>query len=163
MKDNHGWGLNTMIGFCCVIGACLMVVAILYNFYMKDKIDDALSNPNVGNTQDVTSKEYEKNYYDEQSVDSTIIIQKTYDDILKEMEVAANTYVNKYYSGMVDGTVKITLDSLVENKMLEYVYDPNDDSVKCNGYVMYNKENANKSFKPYLKCGTYYQTEGYQG
>lgn len=163
MKDNHGWGLNTMIGFCCVIGACLMIVAVLYNFYMKDKINNIVPDSDNGNNQSVIDKEYEKNYYDGPTPTPTPVIDKTYDDILNEMEVAANDYVNKYYSGMLDGTVKITLDSLIDNRMLEYVYDPNDDSVKCNGYVMYTKENTNKNFVPYLKCGTYYQTDGYQG
>ena len=47
-----------------------------------------------------------------------------------------------------------------EEKYVDELIDPNDKK-ECTGYVEFIQDGAKVSYKPYLKCGNNYQTEGY--
>ena len=86
----------------------------------------------------------------------------TYSAMESNMKTAAIKYANKN-SGMlpVDETkvLKINLDTLVNNKYLKEYTALEDKEQPCTGYVNVLKKDDNYSYKPYLKCGKYYETK----
>ena len=87
---------------------------------------------------------------------------KTYSDMEANMKTAAIKYANSNTAMLPkDDTrvLKINLDTLINNKYLkEYTALENKDTI-CTGYVNVLKKDDSYSYKPYLKCGNYYETK----
>jgi hypothetical protein len=160
--NNRGWGLDVMLRLCSVIGIALIVVAIIYNFYYKKNVG-GFDKDGVDTEYNTTDENYQYST-DTRSEDDTYVTEskKTYDDILEEMKVASDTYVTNHYNNLKSGSVRISLDSLIEDKLLDTIYALDDNTVICNGYVDYSINGGSKEYKSYLKCGDLYKTDGYQ-
>ena len=87
----------------------------------------------------------------------------TYQDLEQELKKAAERYQNDNYSGnALDTEVwSLSYSMLKEEKYLDKLTDPNDKKVECTGYVEFIQDKAKISYKPFLKCGSNYETEGY--
>ena len=87
----------------------------------------------------------------------------TYQDLEQELKKAAERYQNDNYSGnALDTEVwSLSYSMLKEEKYLDKLTDPNDKKVECTGYVEFIQDKAKISYKPFLKCGSNYGTEGY--
>ena len=85
-----------------------------------------------------------------------------YEDLEKSLEKAAERYQNDTYSGNTNETEvwSLSYSMLKEEKYVDELIDPNDKK-ECTGYVEFIQDGAKVSYKPYLKCGNNYQTEGY--
>lgn len=83
---------------------------------------------------------------------------KGYKEIEKRLEEAALKYATDNY---IEGN-KITIEKslLVSSSLIGEVYDLENKSAVCDGYVVIDI--VNNTAKPYIKCENY-QTEGYEG
>ena len=88
----------------------------------------------------------------------------TYKDLEAELKQAAERYQNDTYSGNSSETAvwELSYSMLRKEKYLEKLIDPNDKNTECTGYVEFIQDGAKISYKPFLKCGTNYQTDGYE-
>ena len=86
----------------------------------------------------------------------------TYKDLEDELKQAAERYQNDTYSGNSSETAvwELSYSMLRKEKYLEKLIDPNDKNTECTGYVEFIQDGAKISYKPFLKCGTNYQTDG---
>jgi hypothetical protein len=58
-----------------------------------------------------------------------------------------------------EGTLKkISMDVLVNEKKIDQFYAFENEEVACTGYVTITKKDDGYIYKPYLKCGNYYET-----
>lgn len=87
----------------------------------------------------------------------------TYQDLENTLEKAAERYQNNTYQGNTENTEIWTLSysMLKEEKYLDKLIDPNDKNTECTGYVEFVQDGAKISYKPFLKCGSNYETKGY--
>lgn len=87
----------------------------------------------------------------------------TYQDLENTLEKAAERYQNNTYQGNTENTEIWTLSysMLKEEKYLDKLIDPNDKNTECTGYVEFIQDGAKISYKPFLKCGSNYETKGY--
>ncbi len=87
----------------------------------------------------------------------------SYKDLEYELKQAAERYQNDTYSGNSSETAvwELSYSMLRKEKYLEKLIDPNDKNTECTGYVEFIQDGAKISYKPFLKCGTNYQTDGY--
>ena len=88
----------------------------------------------------------------------------TYKDLEDELKQAAERYQNDTYSGNSSETAiwELSYSMKKKKKYLEKLIDPNDKNTECTGYVEFIQDGAKISYKPFLKCGTNYQTDGYE-
>ena len=88
----------------------------------------------------------------------------SYKDLEYELKQAAERYQNDTYSGNSSETAvwELSYSMLRKEKYLEKLIDPNDKNTECTGYVEFIQDGAKISYKPFLKCGTNYQTDGYE-
>lgn len=87
----------------------------------------------------------------------------TYTDLENKLEKAAERYQNDTYTGNAQDTEiwELSYSMLRKEKYLDKLVDPQDKNTECTGYVEFIQDGAKISYKPYLKCGTNYETEGY--
>ena len=88
----------------------------------------------------------------------------TYKDLEQELKQAAERYQNDTYSGNSSETAvwELSYSMLRKEKYLDKLIDPNDKNTECTGYVEFIQDGAKISYKPFLKCGNNYQTDGYE-
>lgn len=136
--NQKGFGLKEFVIIFAVIFICIIIIASLYRSIIPDA--------------DVTS-----DFETEEKV--------TYKDLEEELEKAAERYQNDTYSGNASNTEiwELSYSMLRKEGYLDKLMDPNDKNTECTGYVEFIQDGAKISYKPYLKCGTNYKTEGYDG
>ena len=86
----------------------------------------------------------------------------SYESIENEMISAAKEYYSKKSNLLPQtdgGSVKVTISSLVESELLDEIYDIEDSSKKCTGYVEVTKVETEYSYMPFLKCEGSYEPE----
>lgn len=146
MKLNkNGWGIATMIIFMSILLLFLVIVTIMiYRFYVvRTQIDYNLHNS--------TTKVSNPN----NNVNS---IYRSYENSIKQNAI---TYIYTYYeNNLIDNSVKITVDNMVNKKIMENIIDPKDNSI-CSGYAIVEIVNNKIVSTPYLKCANY-ETDGYE-
>lgn len=131
--NNKGWGLNEMLICCGLLGIAFLVVIVLIEQNFK----------NLVNAED-------------QGFNQTY----TYSQIEKSLIVASTNYLEDQRLEIEDGsTLKITMSTLLEKGYIQNLYDKNNNL--CTGYVVYSKDRHDYSYKPYVKCGSDYKTDGY--
>lgn len=133
--NNKGWGLSTMIALCGVIGFALIVSAILYQNTFKDDI--LPSSPNSNNN----------------------VVTESYKEMEAKLVEATIEYAKKYYPTPREDTVYVSVKQLQVEKLLEELTDHHNHV--CTGYVSFESKDNNILYKPYLKCGSTYITDGY--
>jgi len=86
----------------------------------------------------------------------------SYDDIENSMVKAAKKYyeTNKnLLPTQNDGTVKVTISTLIDAEVLDDFKDPKDSSKSCSGYVEVTKIDEEYSYMPFLTCEGNYEPE----
>lgn len=127
--NNKGWSLNEMLVLCLVLIIALFIAAIFIN-----NVVDDLNNPNNQN------KDYTAAYIAKEAL----------------MVSAAKEYWNDNEPNLNDGTLTITVKTLIAKDYLTVIKDPQDSSLTCTGYVI-----ISNNYAPYLICGANYMTSGY--
>lgn len=87
----------------------------------------------------------------------------TYKDLEQELKLAAERYQNDNYSGSIENPEVWTLSysMLKENGYLDEIKDIKDKDTECTGYVKFVQDGGVITYTPYLKCGSNYETKGY--
>lgn len=87
---------------------------------------------------------------------------KSYTAMEENMKSAAINYT-KSNTGLLpknEGEVKdIKLDTLINNKKIKELTALEDENITCTGYVSISIKNDKYLYRPYLKCGKYYETK----
>lgn len=135
--NQKAFGLKEFIILIAVIFICIIVIVSLYK---------SIFNTNA-TPEPVTKQETE-----------------TYEDLENRLKLAAERYLNNSnYSSSIENTESWTLSysMLKKEEYLEEIKDIKDKNIECNGYVEFIQDGGQISYKPFLKCGNNYQTEGY--
>ena len=134
--NEKGFGLNEFVIIFAVGFICILIISSIYQSI-------------VPNAEMQSEPEKEK---------------ITYKDLEDELKQAAERYQNDTYSGNSSETAiwELSYSMLRKEKYLEKLIDPNDKNTECTGYVEFIQDGAKISYKPFLKCGTNYQTDGYE-
>lgn len=135
--NNKGFGIKNFIIIIAVMFISIIIATSLYN-------QSIASLPSQTNEETVKSK--------------------TYEDLTDELLKAAERYQNDNYSANSDEQVTWILkySLLRKEKYLSKIYDIKDKKIECTGYVEFNQDKAEISYKPFLKCGDNYKTKGYE-
>lgn len=90
------------------------------------------------------------------------ISNTSYTNMEENMKKAAVKYTNQN-QGLLpksEGEIKtIKLDTLVNNKKIKELKALEDENIICTGYVSISMKDKDYIYKPYLKCGKYYETK----
>ncbi len=86
----------------------------------------------------------------------------TYQELEKKLEKSAERYQNDTYSANSNekNIWILSYNFLKEKEYIEKLIDPKSNK-ECTGYVEFVQDETVISYKPFLKCGTNYQTKGY--
>lgn len=135
--NNKGFGIKNFIIIIAVMFISIIIATSLYS-------QSIASLPSQTNEETVKSK--------------------TYEDLTEELLKAAERYQNDNYSANSDEQVTWILkySLLKKEKYLSKIYDIKDKKIECTGYVEFNQDKAEISYKPFLKCGDNYKTKGYE-
>lgn len=85
----------------------------------------------------------------------------TYAQMEENLKAAAEKYANentKILPKDEKEQTKVNTDTLINSKYIKELNSIEDETVKCSGYVLINKNGDNYKYTPYLKCGKYYET-----
>lgn len=85
---------------------------------------------------------------------------KTYESIENSMVNAAKNYYANHKNNLPkeeNGTVKVTISTLVEAELLDEVTDPQNKKQTCSGYVEVTKVGEEYSYIPFLTCKGNYE------
>lgn len=132
MKSKNGWGFMEMIMLLGILAFFfLLAIIMIVKFYSEVDID--LSN------------------------DSSITKEKTYYELEKTLEQAANRYLDDKYENISDlNTITIS-----KTKLENMRYIDNIDFRGCKGYVLSNIINGEFNSDAYLSCDGY-KTIGFE-
>lgn len=135
--NQKGFGLKEFVIIIAIIFVCAIIIMSLYRSII----------PNA-TTSSVTGTK-----------------KLTYKDLEDRLELAAERYQNDNYSGNASDTEvwELSYSMLRKEKYLDKLIDPNDEDTECTGYVEFIQDEAKVMYKPFLKCGTNYETKGYDG
>ena len=84
----------------------------------------------------------------------------SYDKIEQKMVSAAKNYYANHEKKLPkeeSGTVKVTINTLIEAELLKEVKDPNNKDQDCSGYVEVTKVGKEYSYTPFLVCKGNYE------
>lgn len=139
--NQKGFGLKEFVIVIAVIFVSMLIIMSLYRSLVNNSAKPETEEKNE-------SEETEK---------------ITYQDLENTLEKAAERYQNNTYQGNTENTEIWTLSysMLKEEKYLDKLIDPNDKNTECTGYVEFIQDGAKISYKPFLKCGSNYETKGY--
>lgn len=140
--NNKGFGLSEVLGFIGLSMFILIVIAL----YLNRRVGNNIYN------------DYNKVIVEEQLGVEPIIIDKSneYLEIEKELEIAA-----KKYSFDEKHDTIITLKQLQNSRLIGEVLDPNDSTIRCEGYVKYIADT--NTYQPNIACNGMYATSTYDG
>ena len=134
--NSRGWGLREMLLFCLILTLALLVIVALIstNFF------GLLSNKEISGS----------------NIDSA----RTYNSMEVEIINAAKKYV-KAKNISVDTDTYISVVDMQNSHLLNSLYDVIDAGCKCCGYVKVYLKDEISVYEPYLKCGSNYESDGY--
>ena len=84
----------------------------------------------------------------------------SYDKIEQKMVNAAKSYYASHKKNLPkeeNGTVTVTISTLIESELLKEVKDPNNKDQDCSGYVEVTKVGKEYSYTPFLVCKGNYE------
>lgn len=92
-----------------------------------------------------------------------VTIQEKYETMennLKEASQKLTKKSNTFLPKEIEETKKVQLSTLIKNEVIGELHANEDANVSCDGYVSITKKSDNEYvYKPYLKCGKYYETK----
>lgn len=138
MINNKGFGLPELLLFIGISMFLLISITIYCN--NKFNYDDIMiSNVEPSN---------------ESLVPSIVEIPKEYEKLEIELK-----NISKSYKFNKNEDIIISLDKLKKVGLINQIKDPNDSSIICNGYVVYDSDK--KEYKSYINCPGMYVTNNY--
>lgn len=156
--DNKGWEMADMLWILAALGLALVVVTILYvqNFKNLSSVTDSTSeSSNIQVTSPTIVKEEDKEEHEETSTNSNLSYTET-EELLRS---AAMDYVKQFYNDSSVSEVVIKASDLERESLISGIYDYNEPTSSCEGYVIYKKEG--NTYESYLRCGSNYITSGF--
>lgn len=141
--NNKGFGLQELLVFIGLFMFILVAVAI----YWKAKFG--------------SNKLYEDPIQIEENQKTKVDVEPIQIEIPKEYKNLEEKLVNasKKYAFDRNKNNIITLKQLQNSNLIGKLVDPNDSSVVCDGYVIYNSNTF--VYNPYINCTGMYVTESY--
>lgn len=137
MRKKNGWGLTAMLVLSGIICFALIVAAVIYEKNFNDKILPTSPVPTPNSSK-----------------------KESYSALEEKVVEASTSYVEKYYYNMPEGSkVSVSVKQLQVESMLDTLTDSKNKN--CTGYVTFEKVGDNITYKPYIKCGSHYTTNGY--
>lgn len=134
--NNKGFTLNTLLASLGVLTFALVFAVILYDARIKGISENVEGGPKIES----------KNTY-------------TYIDMEEDLVQASKDYLKEEYGKHIpEGSMKITVDTLLKEGFYDGIYDPYDAKEKCTGYVTVVVEKGHSRYHPYLKCGENYES-----
>ena len=136
--NNNGWGLSDMI-ICSAILIIALFFVVFYAFqFKKENTTEPIKQTNNQNIQETI----------------------TYPSIENKIREATLTYIQKYYAGIISGTIIIPTSNLIYNHLLEEDDLITSDKDSCDGYALVLKnENQDYEIEAYIKCNNYKTNE----
>lgn len=141
-----GWSFKEFLFILAIIFITLLILVVLIRGSIKTITKSNNKNNNKNKNQTVEVK--------------TI----SYDSLEAKIKRAAERYQNDNYQGNLESTETYILkdEFLIKKGYLDSkLKDPNNSKTKCDGYVVFDKNQAKITYKPYIKCANNYQTAGY--
>lgn len=136
--EHKGFTLNELLLCLGAIGFALILATSLFNANFK-ALEENITNANQTSKNNITY---------------------TYEEMESDLVISATQYMNNYYkTDKMPYYKKIDIKSLYEKGYFTKIYDPSNSTQKCDGYVIFTRQDHAYSYKPYLKCGENYETE----
>jgi len=160
--NNGGWGLRAFILFCTFfVLAILLVVFTVNNVFPFLSGDDSyLVEGNTGLNKD--DDDINSNIPNNDG-NVTVPENTTYESLEQTVNDAALKYAQEYYKEVPGGDrYTVTLNSLIDEKMMTQIYDAKNNKTKCSGYAQFIKnDDGTFSTDAYIKCGSNYTSNNY--
>lgn len=166
MNNNRGWGLRAELLICLILTIFFIIAMVLLNGVIKGlnkdiNINDSNVTENDASKKDNNIKiESDSNDSDKDEIDNSDKVEDiNYINLEDKMIVATKKYYNKYYLNQeMEKREIVTVVRLNTEEMLDSLEINN---TKCSGYIIMEKTDNDVKYYPYLKCGSLYETKGY--
>ncbi len=144
--NNRGWGLQAMLAGVLVLMIALVIIAVLVN----KTFDNIMPSIN------------DENNYESVNQDTETDTKLKYSDLEDKVLEAAKVYQKRYYNDIPKGdAITVSIKKLQENGLIDNIADIKDPNINCLGYATFEKQD-DIVYRAYIKCGSNYQTVGYQ-
>lgn len=161
--NNKGWGLWDLILIVVVLGAALVFAFYMANNNLNIPVETGIlpkeeeTNKEENNKEE--NKEEQKEENKEENKEETNIDK--YKALESKLTLAANSYIKDVYKDKRNADdVIVTLKKLVDSQYILPIYDIEDNTQKCIGYVDVSLIDNELEYASYIKCGDNYQSEG---
>lgn len=166
MNNNRGWGLRNELWICFAMILFFAVAVILINKVFTSMDDNSIVKKNDEINEEVIKKD--DDISSSTNSDKTEIIDNkekeeintiNYSNLEDKLVVAGSKYASKYLTNENNNSTKIvTVVRLQTEGLLKSL---NINETECSGYIKIEYNNDNFKYYPYIKCGSLYQTTGY--
>ena len=142
--NNKGFGLQEVLVFIGISMFFLVVISLYWNqqFGSKKLYD-------IEPTEEVEEK---------QQIEDIKPVEIEIPNNYKELENKLKESSKKYSFDKTESTI-ISLKKLQEDNLIDNLTDPFDNSISCDGYVVYTSEN--EVYTPYISCNGMYTTDSF--
>jgi len=133
MNNKGALEMKQVFLFVATVCLCILITMIMYNKTVKDIFSGSEMNG------------------------------LTYKDTEDKVTKAAKEYTYNHYNKTLKNGDKdtVTVETLIDDGVLNTVIDPKDKDTECSGYVNFTKKNNGITYDTYIKCGKNYHTKGY--
>ncbi len=141
--NKNGWGLSSELLFILIFVVCLVIAILgLRQLSLTEEF-----NPNYHSNTDTNNGATEKEF--------------NYQELEVRLKNSTIDYIRDVYNNELGlDTLIIQADLLRENGYLKNYSD--EDDKYCTGYSeVYLNENNEIIYEPYVKCGDFYESQGY--
>ena len=138
--NNKGFGLPEVLVFIGISMFILVVVTIYCNTH--DIFNDNYKEENIEEQKDVESTDID-------IVPNKQVVPTEYTKLEEKLKNSAYNYSFDKKENTIISLKKLNIDLI----------DPIDNTIKCNGYVVYKSNN--NTYIPYVNCPGMYVTENY--
>lgn len=146
--NEKGFGEIDVIAFIFVVFLSIAIVSISYKKLEKN-------NPSISSSIDARNLILPE---DTEKIDEEIEIKaSTYQELEDKIALESKAYFE--VNSEEGKTQTVLLQTLIQNDYIPTIYALEDSTIDCLGYVDYYKDS--NQYKTYLKCGTEYETQGY--
>ncbi len=146
--NEKGFGQVDVIAFIFVILLSITIVSILYHQLETDY-------PSI--SADIPATDFTKVEEDDRLEAEKAIHASTYQELEDKIAEKSITYFKT--NSTTNNIESVTLQKLIQNDYIPTIYSIEDSEIDCLGYVEYDK--TDEKYTTYLRCGTLYETSGY--
>lgn len=146
--NEKGFGQVDVIAFIFVILLSITIVSILYHQLETD-------HPSI--SSDIPASDFTKVEETDSLEEEVTIEASTYQEL--EDNIAEKSIAYFKTNSTTNDIETVTLQKLIQNQYIPTIYSIENPEADCLGYVEYDK--SNEKYTTYLRCGTLYETKGY--